>query len=84
MTTDPGAVPPDAKPLQDEEELLPATRPETEEETRNAKPVRRLCRRCRTFKPQRAHHCSVCGRCIIKMDHRKWTSITRRDWVGLD
>jgi len=30
---------------------------------------RRLCRRCNSFKPQRAHHCSVCKRCIIKMDH---------------
>ncbi|CAM9921994.1 unnamed protein product [Discosporangium mesarthrocarpum] len=24
---------------------------------------------CDAFKPQRAHHCSVCGRCIVKMDH---------------
>lgn len=21
------------------------------------------------FKPPRAHHCSICGRCIVKMDH---------------
>ena len=23
----------------------------------------------RSFKPPRAHHCSICNRCIIKMDH---------------
>ncbi|KAL3764343.1 hypothetical protein ACHAW5_003479 [Stephanodiscus triporus] len=30
---------------------------------------RRMCRRCQSFKPPRAHHCSICDRCIIKMDH---------------
>ena len=30
---------------------------------------RRMCRRCQAFKPPRAHHCSICKRCIIKMDH---------------
>ncbi|KAF5729907.1 protein S-acyltransferase 14 [Tripterygium wilfordii] len=29
----------------------------------------RLCRKCNQFKPPRCHHCSVCGRCILKMDH---------------
>lgn len=29
----------------------------------------RTCRRCRQFKPGRAHHCSICDRCVIKMDH---------------
>lgn len=67
MTTDPGAVPPDAKPLhnnslvQQEMQSLMDPLP--------SPPVKRLCRRCKTFKPQRAHHCSVCQRCIIKMDH---------------
>lgn len=28
-----------------------------------------MCRRCQAFKPPRAHHCSICKRCIIKMDH---------------
>lgn len=28
-----------------------------------------MCVKCNQFKPPRAHHCSECGRCIIKMDH---------------
>jgi palmitoyltransferase ZDHHC3/7/25 len=31
--------------------------------------VKRICRRCKSYKPSRAHHCSICRRCIIKMDH---------------
>lgn len=31
--------------------------------------VRKFCRRCNAFKPPRAHHCSICRRCVIKMDH---------------
>lgn len=27
------------------------------------------CRRCRILRPARAHHCSVCNRCIAHMDH---------------
>eukprot|EP00250_Pteridium_aquilinum_P006200 c16168_g1_i1 orf=691-1587(-) len=29
----------------------------------------RFCRKCSHFKPPRTHHCSVCGRCVLKMDH---------------
>ena len=28
-----------------------------------------ICSRCKGFKPARAHHCSQCDRCIMKMDH---------------
>ena len=28
----------------------------------------RMCSKCDNHKPERAHHCSLCGRCIIKMD----------------
>ena len=31
--------------------------------------VRRWCHKCRCPKPGRVHHCSVCGRCVLKMDH---------------
>ncbi|KAK2464599.1 hypothetical protein APHAL10511_003388 [Amanita phalloides] len=29
----------------------------------------RWCKKCMAPKPERAHHCSTCGRCILKMDH---------------
>lgn len=29
----------------------------------------RYCERCRLIKPDRAHHCSVCATCVLKMDH---------------
>lgn len=29
----------------------------------------RYCEKCHHVKPDRAHHCSVCGCCILKMDH---------------
>lgn len=29
----------------------------------------RWCKICEGSKPPRAHHCRVCGRCVLKMDH---------------
>ncbi|KAF7137633.1 hypothetical protein RHSIM_Rhsim07G0000800 [Rhododendron simsii] len=29
----------------------------------------RYCRQCENGKPPRCHHCSVCQRCVLKMDH---------------
>jgi len=78
MTTDPGAVPPDAKPLDveletknnlDESSAGSQTQSLLGDPPKAAPPkVKRLCRRCKSFKPARAHHCSICRRCIIKMD----------------
>jgi palmitoyltransferase ZDHHC3/7/25 len=80
MMTDPGAVPPDAMPLEElrKQQLLleqsnggdlveggEAPKSPLQQQQRKGK---RLCRRCNAFKPKRAHHCSVCQRCIIKMD----------------
>ncbi|XP_066246563.1 palmitoyltransferase ZDHHC16B [Euwallacea similis] len=28
-----------------------------------------ICKKCIAPKPPRAHHCSVCNRCVLKMDH---------------
>ncbi|XP_043209339.1 palmitoyltransferase ZDHHC16B-like isoform X2 [Amphibalanus amphitrite] len=28
-----------------------------------------ICRRCIAPKPPRTHHCSVCNKCVLKMDH---------------
>ncbi|CAE6503654.1 unnamed protein product [Rhizoctonia solani] len=30
---------------------------------------KRWCRKCWAPKPERAHHCSFCKRCVLKMDH---------------
>ncbi|KAH0557077.1 hypothetical protein GP486_005136 [Trichoglossum hirsutum] len=29
----------------------------------------RYCKKCQCSKPDRAHHCSTCNRCVLKMDH---------------
>ncbi|KAI7691688.1 hypothetical protein SSS_04872 [Sarcoptes scabiei] len=35
----------------------------------------RFCPKCHVLKPDRAHHCSTCGKCICKMDHHcHWIS----------
>ena len=28
-----------------------------------------VCRKCQALKPLRAHHCKICQKCILKMDH---------------
>lgn len=28
-----------------------------------------ICKKCDYPKPPRTHHCSVCKKCILKMDH---------------
>ena len=33
------------------------------------KKVGRNCTKCNCVKPPRAHHCSICERCVIRMDH---------------
>lgn len=30
---------------------------------------RKYCLICHIFKPERCHHCSKCGRCVLGMDH---------------
>ena len=29
----------------------------------------RFCKKCQCVKPDRTHHCSTCGQCVLKMDH---------------
>lgn len=32
------------------------------------------CSKCNLPKPERAHHCKTCGRCVLRMDHHcRWT-----------
>lgn len=28
-----------------------------------------ICKKCIAPKPPRTHHCSVCAKCVLKMDH---------------
>ncbi|EPS68199.1 hypothetical protein M569_06570, partial [Genlisea aurea] len=66
--TDPGSVPPNWGPEVDVEsgdtEALAAV-----ELPENVENRPRFCRKCNQLKPPRCHHCSVCGRCVLKMDH---------------
>ncbi|RWW27165.1 hypothetical protein GW17_00008416 [Ensete ventricosum] len=79
--TDPGRVPSNWKPPADEEigETAPLTSLEFSNHILNLQQLGRLedtgsqmiryCRKCNQLKPPRCHHCSVCGRCVLKMDH---------------
>lgn len=80
--TDPGGVPPNWRPVADEEKAdsVPIEIPELgtpisgsqvlQEILADASNPRvRYCRKCNNFKPPRCHHCSVCGKCVLKMDH---------------
>ena len=29
----------------------------------------RFCKSCKIYKPLRTHHCHICNRCVLKMDH---------------
>lgn len=29
----------------------------------------RYCDKCKVVKPDRSHHCSICGQCVLKFDH---------------
>eukprot|EP00043_Microstomoeca_roanoka_P021265 m.255015 g.255015 ORF g.255015 m.255015 type:complete len:271 (-) comp19020_c0_seq1:102-914(-) len=62
MLTDPGAVPTLSREIELEDI------PRGELRLRNGEYVS-VCHKCHTYKPDRAHHCSICGRCIRRMDH---------------
>ncbi|THH16528.1 hypothetical protein EW146_g4125 [Bondarzewia mesenterica] len=68
VARDPGPVPdPKQETEQDGEMSLTDALLVTQEDD-YTKPGR-WCRVCWAPKPERAHHCSVCGRCVLKMDH---------------
>ncbi|CAN6580832.1 unnamed protein product [Malus baccata var. baccata] len=72
VLTDPGRVPPNWRPAIDEETGDEAPLVGSDQSTMVSDPANqkiRFCRKCNHYKPPRCHHCSVCGRCILKMDH---------------
>jgi palmitoyltransferase len=60
MITDPGSVP-KGNLTDDYLQRL--------EKERTAGVALYKCHKCASVKPERAHHCSVCDRCIRRMDH---------------
>jgi len=58
MLTNPGTLPKNTveTPIEPQIESKPKSGP-------------RPCKKCRCLRPARAHHCSICGRCVLKMDH---------------
>ncbi|KAJ3330136.1 Mitochondrial inner membrane protease atp23 [Blyttiomyces sp. JEL0837] len=40
-----------------------------DETTKVKEPEFKTCYKCKLPKPDRAHHCSVCDKCVLKMDH---------------
>ncbi|XP_058836911.1 palmitoyltransferase ZDHHC15 isoform X3 [Topomyia yanbarensis] len=80
--TDIGRVPPRFRvPRADLDRLLRASSEEEQKQilevfsrelpivTRTLNASVRFCEKCRLIKPDRAHHCSVCGVCVLKLDH---------------
>ncbi|XP_073286791.1 probable protein S-acyltransferase 14 [Primulina huaijiensis] len=67
--TDPGSVPSNWRPAMDEERGVTDLLTTTEFPTNSDNQEVRYCRNCNQLKPPRCHHCSVCGRCVLKMDH---------------
>ncbi|KAI9174053.1 hypothetical protein LWI28_011203 [Acer negundo] len=80
VITDPGGVPPNWTPTLDEERGdnplvgsedggINLISNQSAMQSKRTNHGIRFCQKCNRFKPPRCHHCSVCGRCILKMDH---------------
>lgn len=61
VLAEPGSVPERWEPPEEDPEIA-ATIPKSESK-------RRVCKKCIAWKPERTHHCSVCQRCVLRMDH---------------
>ncbi|XP_062095613.1 probable protein S-acyltransferase 16 [Humulus lupulus] len=62
LNTDPGQVPSTFMPdVEDSDNLV--------HEIKRKGGDLRYCQKCSHYKPPRAHHCRVCQRCVLRMDH---------------
>mmetsp|Transcript_6071 Transcript_6071/g.18308 ORF Transcript_6071/g.18308 Transcript_6071/m.18308 type:complete len:327 (-) Transcript_6071:294-1274(-) len=72
MLSDPGAVPKNAEPLAGDAQRLKEA---IAQGASHRKRTKGWCHRCVSYKPPRAHHCNVTGRCVVKLDHYcPWTN----------
>eukprot|EP00042_Codosiga_hollandica_P032324 m.205378 g.205378 ORF g.205378 m.205378 type:complete len:217 (-) comp53876_c0_seq48:2247-2897(-) len=46
-----------------------AVKPAPERPTGSPQDPYRFCKKCCLVKPERAHHCSTCQKCVLKLDH---------------
>ncbi|XP_065087945.1 palmitoyltransferase ZDHHC15B isoform X4 [Ochlerotatus camptorhynchus] len=58
-----------AQSEEEQKQILEAFAKELPIVTRTLNASVRFCEKCRLIKPDRAHHCSVCGVCVLKLDH---------------
>ncbi|CAN4096147.1 unnamed protein product [Withania somnifera] len=59
---DPGGVPSSYLPDVEDHEA-------SDQESKRSGLLKKKCDKCSEYKPPRAHHCRVCRRCILRMDH---------------
>ncbi|PKI46737.1 hypothetical protein CRG98_032877 [Punica granatum] len=68
VLTDPGRVPPSYVPDVEDSDV-------SDQETKQPVMLPRKCDTCSNYKPPRCHHCRVCKRCVLRMDHHcVWTN----------
>lgn len=51
------------------DQAVPSSFMDAEEEGLGELRPPKQCRKCGLWKPPRAHHCSICRKCVLKMDH---------------
>merc|ERR1719262_1100231 len=71
ILTHPGMIPNDDPLWQYHpvEAVAEKFKPQYLQEVKGSNKERRHCKWCHKYKPDRCHHCKVCGMCILKMDH---------------
>jgi len=60
--TEPGNPPKDWQPETELGSMLKEPSPDSGEAVR-------FCTKCQNNKPPRSHHCSICNKCVLRMDH---------------
>ena len=68
VVTDPGTIPPDFQAFAESIQLNNSDQLDINSEDFKAIKVS-VCSKCNLKRPPRTHHCSVCGRCVLRMDH---------------